>query len=93
MQAGCYSSSESRCSCSPQLGNFLTPMGASKAIRMFNILCKLLEMNAQIHQRTYKWKLAKSSNMVIQHDAEFNTNMSKGNQQEIGSKTNFGPVA
>lgn len=93
MQAGCCSSSEWKCSCSPQLGNFLTRMGATKAIRLFNILCKLLEMDAQIHQHTYKWKLAKSSNMVIQHDAELKTNNSGGNQQEMGSKTNFGTVA
>ena len=42
---------------------------------------------------THKWKSAKSSNTVIQHDAEFNTVASKGNQQETGSETNFGTVA
>lgn len=37
--------------------------------------------------------LAKSSNMVIQHDAELHTNITAGNQKEIGSKTNLRTVA
>lgn len=46
--------------------------------------------NLPAHRQT---EISKISNMVIQRDAELDANIPKGNQQEMGSKTNLGTVA
>lgn len=64
-------------------------MEDSKAIRSLNIQ----RNKCQIHQHTYKWKSAESCNTLIHHDAEFNSNITKGNLEKIGNKTDFRTVA
>lgn len=47
-------------------------------------------LNLPAHRQT---EISKISSMLIQHDAELNANIPKGNRQERGSKTNLGTVA
>lgn len=46
--------------------------------------------NLPAHRQT---EISKISNVLIQHDAELNADIPKGNQQERGSKTDLGSVA